>query len=406
MKLERSLYEHYRQFETPSKCDSNNKSSTDKDPNSLPCLPATALKHHPNFHFMYDNVDQGLIEINEKLQQLYSIEDIEHMTRIIDTYNHHDQIVHNEDGMDPSTDTITNAEELGQELFHLHVPLGGSVLNMSSNHISRLVNADVVTPPNPDSKIGGLLIASYLGASDPQILAQYKVRLVVQCAIEHKGRIDNNILSKALQIEVAENLKNTDFHTFSLGTEPVTQCEVLELAFQDYDTIDLLGAIAAGLPVMNRTRNKNKTILVNCAAGISRSASTVIAHLMVYEKLSLIESIRKLRKARPIVLPNIGFLVQLMRLERGLNKYRNDNNKNTLNNNKDNNVALSTNNGSPNIPTSKPELPEDCLRSHMMYSFAFDNDDIAKEYVQEKLNEPVPVSMIEEMIQYSTTISF
>uniref|UniRef100_A0A8C9RYZ6 Dual specificity protein phosphatase n=1 Tax=Scleropages formosus TaxID=113540 RepID=A0A8C9RYZ6_SCLFO len=55
-------------------------------------------------------------------------------------------------------------------------------------------------------------------------------------------------------------------------------------------------------------------VLVHCARGISRSATLVLACLMIHEKLTLVEAIKAVRRHRD-VLPNSGFLDQLRRLD-------------------------------------------------------------------------------------------
>ncbi|XP_019938650.2 dual specificity phosphatase 29-like [Paralichthys olivaceus] len=58
-------------------------------------------------------------------------------------------------------------------------------------------------------------------------------------------------------------------------------------------------------------------VLVHCARGISRSATLVLAFLMIRERLTLVEAIEVVRRHRNI-LPNVGFLNQLRRLDASL----------------------------------------------------------------------------------------
>ncbi|GAA6214352.1 dual specificity phosphatase DUPD1-like [Lates japonicus] len=58
-------------------------------------------------------------------------------------------------------------------------------------------------------------------------------------------------------------------------------------------------------------------VLVHCARGISRSATLVLAFLMIKERLTLAEAVEVVRKHRN-VLPNVGFLNQLRRLDSSL----------------------------------------------------------------------------------------
>ncbi|XP_005398464.1 PREDICTED: dual specificity protein phosphatase 26 [Chinchilla lanigera] len=58
-------------------------------------------------------------------------------------------------------------------------------------------------------------------------------------------------------------------------------------------------------------------ILVHCAVGVSRSATLVLAYLMLYHRFTLVEAIKKVKDHRGII-PNRGFLRQLLALDRRL----------------------------------------------------------------------------------------
>nr|XP_009669645.1 PREDICTED: dual specificity protein phosphatase 13 isoform B-like [Struthio camelus australis] len=60
-------------------------------------------------------------------------------------------------------------------------------------------------------------------------------------------------------------------------------------------------------------------VLVHCAMGISRSATLVLAFLMICEEMSLADAIRTVRSHRGIC-PNSGFLKQLWELDHQLGR--------------------------------------------------------------------------------------
>ncbi|XP_008277359.1 dual specificity phosphatase DUPD1-like [Stegastes partitus] len=62
-------------------------------------------------------------------------------------------------------------------------------------------------------------------------------------------------------------------------------------------------------------------VLVHCARGISRSATLVLAFLMIKERLSLVEAVEVVSSRRNI-LPNVGFLNQLCLLDSSLTRQR------------------------------------------------------------------------------------
>ncbi|XP_061564291.1 dual specificity protein phosphatase 13A-like [Cololabis saira] len=55
-------------------------------------------------------------------------------------------------------------------------------------------------------------------------------------------------------------------------------------------------------------------VLVHCAVGVSRSASLVLAYLMIHHRYNLLEAINKVKEHRWIF-PNRGFLKQLRALD-------------------------------------------------------------------------------------------
>jgi len=53
-------------------------------------------------------------------------------------------------------------------------------------------------------------------------------------------------------------------------------------------------------------------VLVHCRAGVSRSASLVVGYLMWKDKISLDKALTQVKKERPRVAPNVGFLRALV----------------------------------------------------------------------------------------------
>lgn len=56
-------------------------------------------------------------------------------------------------------------------------------------------------------------------------------------------------------------------------------------------------------------------VYVHCQQGVSRSATVVLAYLMLYQNMSLMTAARAVREKREIF-PNEGFLKQLCVLEK------------------------------------------------------------------------------------------
>jgi predicted protein tyrosine phosphatase len=82
------------------------------------------------------------------------------------------------------------------------------------------------------------------------------------------------------------------------------------LEVQDWAGEDLLYYFEEAIKFIDEGR-KEGNVLVHCMAGVSRSASIVIAYIMHAEKVPFQVAFDKLKKARPIVHPNEAFKRQL-----------------------------------------------------------------------------------------------
>ena len=61
--------------------------------------------------------------------------------------------------------------------------------------------------------------------------------------------------------------------------------------------------------------NSPGPVLVHCWAGISRSVTIAIAHLMISKGKSYLSAFYQIQKVRPFIKPNIGFIDALGKLE-------------------------------------------------------------------------------------------
>jgi protein-tyrosine phosphatase len=64
--------------------------------------------------------------------------------------------------------------------------------------------------------------------------------------------------------------------------------------------------------------NTEKTVIVNCVAGISRSSTIVIGYIMKYYKLNLREAFLYVRNRRKQICPNKNFMNYLLEYEKKL----------------------------------------------------------------------------------------
>lgn len=70
--------------------------------------------------------------------------------------------------------------------------------------------------------------------------------------------------------------------------------------------------------IKKASKNPNNKVLVHCGAGISRSASIVIAYLMVVQKISFDIAFEKVKSSRPVICPNLGFREKLLEYEKNI----------------------------------------------------------------------------------------
>ncbi|NXU72062.1 DUPD1 phosphatase, partial [Oreotrochilus melanogaster] len=64
----------------------------------------------------------------------------------------------------------------------------------------------------------------------------------------------------------------------------------------------------------NALQDERNKVLVHCAMGRSRSATLVLAYLMIYKNMSVVDAIEQVSRHR-CILPNRGFLKQLRELD-------------------------------------------------------------------------------------------
>ena len=63
---------------------------------------------------------------------------------------------------------------------------------------------------------------------------------------------------------------------------------------------------------------QNKSVLIHCMEGISRSATITVAYLMISRSMSYVEAMNFVSSKRNVIGPNYGFREQLKKLEQSL----------------------------------------------------------------------------------------
>ena len=170
-------------------------------------------------------------------------------------------------------------------------------------------NAIYKKDTNPiDHIIDNIYLGDFRTADDINILKEYNITHIINCAFNLPNRFPNEITYKRLDLRDEPN-------------QPII--EKLEEAYEFIK------------------ENKDKNIFVHCVFGKSRSASVVIFYIMKEKKLNFQDAKNYVKNIRNIVEPNSGFELEL-------NKYydehianiaeNNDNKIHNENKNEENNI--------------------------------------------------------------------
>jgi len=68
--------------------------------------------------------------------------------------------------------------------------------------------------------------------------------------------------------------------------------------------------------ILEAAKLKGEKCLVHCNAGVSRAPTVVIGYLMLKENLDFIKAFDTVKRARPCINPNPGFIAQLRQIQR------------------------------------------------------------------------------------------
>ncbi len=84
---------------------------------------------------------------------------------------------------------------------------------------------------------------------------------------------------------------------------------------RDATNENLLEKLAEVFERMEYHLKKGKRLFVHCNKGVSRAPSIAIAFLIKYRGMSFEQAFRTMQAKSPRINPNIGFLLQLKKLE-------------------------------------------------------------------------------------------
>ncbi|KAJ3181899.1 hypothetical protein HDU85_003415 [Gaertneriomyces sp. JEL0708] len=152
------------------------------------------------------------------------------------------------------------------------------------------------TLPTPTDPLTAVMPRLLLGSDTLPLSPQHLPQLLSH-SITH-------ILNMAREIPVPQHLV-PHFSLKHLSVVDTSEEEIEPLLWEGVDWIhDALST------------SETSKVFVHCKAGRSRSATVVIAYLVVYGGMSLKEAYEKVKQARPGVSPNLGFMLALLRIEK------------------------------------------------------------------------------------------
>jgi protein-tyrosine phosphatase len=153
--------------------------------------------------------------------------------------------------------------------------------------IEKMAGADVPRAHDPAEILPGLLLGSQLGVSDAEVL---------------RARGVTHVLNATVEIPNFHEVKENTF-------------TYLKLDLNDDVGEDIKSVFSKSIDFVREARSTGGTVVVHCQAGISRSATIVLAFLMTEENMTLREAFLHTKERRPMVGPNAHFFKQLGELE-------------------------------------------------------------------------------------------
>ena len=84
----------------------------------------------------------------------------------------------------------------------------------------------------------------------------------------------------------------------------------------DHPNFNILNFLDKAVSFIEEAKNNNSNILIHCQLGISRSTSCLIAYLIKAMNYTTMTALQFIKKKRRIVMPNYGFLEQLIKYEK------------------------------------------------------------------------------------------
>lgn len=162
------------------------------------------------------------------------------------------------------------------------------------------------------ARINDHLYLSSLEALTPARLEAYGVTQIISAMME---KLPADLL------EIPSSSSSTlSFSTSTLSSTPSVLADGgrrahVQICVEDAESADLSAHFDTVADRIAREARRGGRSLVHCVAGVSRSASLVLAYLVKHGRMTLAEAYDHVRAIRPCISPNTGFWRQLVAYE-------------------------------------------------------------------------------------------
>jgi predicted protein tyrosine phosphatase len=172
-----------------------------------------------------------------------------------------------------------------------------SALNSESNTPQPSPREEIRTTAGSINRVdSNIFIGGYLAAADPNVVKQIGVTRIVKM------------------------FADTDDYPGGRHRHPGVK--YLVIPARDTPEYDIRAGAEAAIRFIQDGLAADELILVHCHAGISRSATVVLFHLMINRKMPLDLALSRLKLVRSFVNPNPGFMDHLRATDARLSRLR------------------------------------------------------------------------------------
>jgi protein-tyrosine phosphatase len=126
---------------------------------------------------------------------------------------------------------------------------------------------------------------------------------------------DEDYLEKLNIKVVISALTEYEYEDYMINKDDFPEIDWYRFVIDDSHNENIMKYFYSVYNLIKMSITEGKNILIHCAAGVSRSPTLAIAYLMIDNKWSVEETVDYVRKKRPQIEPNIGFMKQLKQLE-------------------------------------------------------------------------------------------